>query len=130
MINSALRKLLAVYVTTSNMAFESFLIKWNPILHGKAKMNFNHFLLKFHQSGLIRKWEIIHLNLQWLRTDKITFFQAKVQIIITYLPYLKKNLCINIYYTQMYLHAYRYLPSDICSFIKNSALFSMRRSWD
>lgn len=43
MINSALGKLQAVYVTKSNIAFESFLIKGNPILNWKAKMNFNQF---------------------------------------------------------------------------------------
>lgn len=43
MINSALGKLQAIYVTKSNIAFESFLIKWNPILHWKLKMNFNFF---------------------------------------------------------------------------------------
>lgn len=43
MINSALGKLQAVYVRKSNIAFESFLIKWNPILLWEATMNFNHF---------------------------------------------------------------------------------------
>lgn len=52
MINSALGKLQAVYVTKSNIAFESFLIKWNPILHWKAKKNFNHFFAEMSSVSL------------------------------------------------------------------------------
>lgn len=60
MINSALGKLQAVYVGKSNIAFESFLIKWNPILHWKTKINFNHFFA-----------EVSSVNLNLLGNEKL-----------------------------------------------------------
>lgn len=53
MINSALGKLQAVYVRKSNIAFESFLMKWNAILHREAMMNFNHFFAKISSDLLL-----------------------------------------------------------------------------